>query len=150
MNQAKHKGKFLYTMACSLLFVMSFTAVSAFADEGEIINQAHLGIYQNQNNSESFINRSEIALYKLIVIAVHTTDDKCINGSTNVVNMQEGYDGFYAFFDRARPSNENGVVEEDKWTNNVFVQGHLTTEPFSIKKRIRITTRPDKAVYIKN
>lgn len=161
MNQAKHKGAFLYTMACALLSVMSFTAVTAFADTGDIFNTNHVGMYVNEANSNASIILTNTGTYAVYVNAVrgkiNNSSIHYINGCTSEdVYMKTGLNGttikngFHAFFSKARPSDEDGIPG-DTWLRNVDVWGDVTTKFVLLKPmQITIENTADNAKFIKN
>lgn len=152
MNQAKHKGKFLYTMACAMLSVMSFTAVTAFADTGDHFNPKHLGKYVNESNSESSITLTNTGTYAVYVTAVRAfkneVDCGYINGATTANSyMNDG--AFFAPFDKARPSDETGRPD-DIWLRDVYIMGSVTKKTVLFKQKYVIHNNAGNSKFIQS
>lgn len=149
----KVRNKILYSVLCAMLFVMSFTTVTAFADTLESINGNYLGTYQNPNNSNSRIIIKEPDSITSAITALVVYDSQrhiWFNGASSVVEITNR--DFSSSFAKVREVNEQGVIQGDDnyWVNGVELQGKVASDVIWFKKYITITTLPDFTKYTKS
>lgn len=141
----KLKGTFFRTILCAMLFVMTFTSLTVFAAEGDIINAKYLGTYYNTTNNKSHFTIRSDSDYPIVAINVYSVEDNITfngSGSTVVINYAE----FGANFDKVRKVNEEGLIEDDRWYYNVTLIGKCSSSLFG---GVITVTMPDLTNYVK-
>ena len=143
----KTKGTFFRTILCALLFAMTFTTLTAFADTGDIINPKFLGYYYYTQNSDSFISISNTGTYPVTAIRVYDSyKGITFSGSGDTVGIDSTR--FSADFYRVRRIDANGNMDYNNWYYGVTIGGNVSVSLFS--SRVKITMDYDERQYVKN
>lgn len=128
MKQTKQIGRFITTIACAMLFVMTFTAVTAFADDEDTINASFDGKYQNQSNTWSNFIINSSGEFNIVTHATKTNfpgGEKYFTGAGHASRMGMGKNGLYSKFVTARETDENGNVINDMLLKDVVFTGQV-------------------------